>query len=141
MARSRWPRPLQWAALLLVIYWAALFIGTHTPQLPRVRLPSHADKVVHFLGYAGLAFLAAVVVFRRSRWSYRTAWMLLLGLGAYAAVDELLQIPVPGRSADVWDGVADILGAAAGIIIFRLVQKALQMRREARQRLVALERG
>ncbi len=110
--------------------------------MPRLRLPNNSDKAAHFLGYAGLAFLTAAVALRRSRWSRGAALGLLAGLMAYGLIDEFLQIPIPGRSADVWDWVADSLGAATGIGMFRLVQKTAQTRREHRRRLdeMALER-
>jgi VanZ family protein len=115
-------------------YWAALFVGTHLPRLPRVGAPGGTDKAAHFFGYAGLAVLTCLVLLRRKRWSPGAGLAILAGLMAYGVIDELLQIPIPNRSADVLDWVSDALGAAVGIVIFRAIQKTFARRREARIR-------
>jgi VanZ family protein len=109
----------------LVVYWLTLFIATHAPRLPHFHVVTYADKIAHFVGYAGLSFLAAVVMLRRSRWSRRNALLLLGAVMAYGVLDELMQIPIPGRNADVADWISDCLGAMTGIILFRLVQKGV----------------
>lgn len=45
---------------------------------------------------------------------------LFVVAACYGAVDELGQIPIPGRHADIWDWVADMLGAVAGLAAYRL---------------------
>ena len=45
-----------------------------------------------------------------------------------------LQIPIPHRTADVLDWAFDALGAAAGIVAFRVMQGSFAFRREARRR-------
>jgi hypothetical protein len=126
-------RPLPWAAVVWACYWLALFISTHVPKLPRIGPPAGGDKIAHFVGYALLAFLTCTVLLRRSRWSRGTALAILAGLTAYGVVDELLQIPIPNRSADFLDWLFDAMGAAAGIITFRVVQKTLAWRSELRR--------
>lgn len=109
--------PPRWPVLLvriaLPVYSAALFTITH---LPRLRIPGRipqSDKLAHFLAYALLALLLwkFVATFRRAM-SARVAWLLLLGIGAYGALDEWLQSFV-GRDMDVRDWLADMAGAAA----------------------------
>lgn len=115
-------RRLPWAAAVLGVYWITLFIGTHVPHLPHVRT-SHFDKVMHFSGYAGLAILAAIALLRGNRWSRSGAAAVLVGLMTYAVLDELSQIPIPGRTADLLDWLCDCLGAMTGMILFRLAHK------------------
>ncbi|MBW3598597.1 MAG: VanZ family protein [Planctomycetes bacterium] len=126
MGTFRILRPLPWAVAALAAYWLLLFVVTHTPHVPQVNAPRMTDKVVHFAGYAGLTFLAAVVILRRSRWSRGAVMGILLAAMLYGVADELMQIPIPNRSANVWDWVSDCLGAAAGLAIFRVGQKSLQ---------------
>jgi VanZ family protein len=124
-------RPLPWAAGAWIGYWAALFIATHLPRLPRVAAPLGWDKAVHFLGYAGLAVLTCTVLLRGGRWSRGAAAAILAGLMLYGVLDELLQIPIPHRTADLFDWLCDSAGAAAGILAFRAMQRSLARRRQA----------
>ncbi len=102
---------------LLILYWIALVTSTHVPRLP-VDLPGNGDKVAHFVAYCGLAFLLSWA------WTSRRAWLpagVLFAFGVaacYGIVDELTQLLVTGRSAEVADWLADISGAAIGVSLF-----------------------
>jgi len=104
---------------VLVVYWLALFVGTHTPS-GVISQPKVWDKLLHFAGYGGLIFLLAWPVAARSGPSLGTYAYLLVIAACYAAVDELGQIPIPGRSAEIGDWVADMVGAVAGLAAYRL---------------------
>ncbi len=109
------------AVVLLVLYWAALFVATHVP-MSIIDMGHNRDKVAHFSAYAGLTFLLAWVLCYRRRLTLRD-WIALLGVAAiYGAVDELFQSWVPGRSADLWDWLADVGGAVFGIAVYESVQ-------------------
>jgi VanZ family protein len=109
------------AALLLVLYWAALFVATHVP-VSGVKMGHNGDKVAHFCAYAGLTFLLAWVVYHRRRLTRRDWLVLLIVAAIYGGVDELFQKFVPGRTADVWDWLADVCGAVVGIAAYEGVQ-------------------
>lgn len=102
--------------LLLIVYWTALFVGTHIP-LPQGALPGESDKLAHFVAYAGLAFLLALRVSTARRITARHALLIVLLVSGYAAVDELLQTPV-GRQADMRDWGADVVGVLIGLGVF-----------------------
>ena len=108
----------------LVVYWIALGIGTHLPG-GFVGTPLVSDKVLHFLAYAGLSFLIAMLLpllgIRDSR-VYLAALLVAVG---YGAIDELGQIPIPGRNADVVDWLADVAGAVTGVMCYRLMVGAM----------------
>ena len=99
----------------LAAYWLALFVGTHVP-LPVVKSIGRSDKLLHWASYTGLSFLLTTVVSLRHSLTWRTCLIVALGLAAYAALDELLQIPIPGRHADVWDWGADVGGVFCGLV-------------------------
>lgn len=65
------------------------------------------DKLIHFAGFFVLTGLAL-----RSAW-INSSYKLLLMLIAYAALTEVLQHFIPGRSFSVFDWVADSLGILA----------------------------
>jgi len=100
-------------AVLLCLYWVALFYGTHT-KLPPGLLPGNSDKVVHFLSYGGLGALFMSLRATRGTYGWYSVvarWFVLAGYGAF---DELTQLLV-NRTADVLDWSADICGAAVGL--------------------------
>ena len=101
---------------VLVAYWIAAFVATHSPPLfrdddgpPMFEPPIGPDKVFHFGGFAVLAFLLMNALRRPAA----TFVICLL----YGVLDELTQPPF-GRTADPFDLLADLLGAAAGVALF-----------------------
>jgi VanZ family protein len=91
------------SAYLIVVFGLTL---TPVPQTPDT--PGMLDKVVHFVLFGGLAWLVHWNLLRTH--SSRTL-LAMMGAGAVAGLIELLQGPIPYRSADVWDFVAGTLGA------------------------------
>ena len=84
-------------------------------------LSSGMDKVCHFVAYAGLAFLLAMVwSLRRSTRSplplAHLATIVVL-LATYGVLDEVTQ-PWVGRSCEVGDWIADLCGAVMGVVGF-----------------------
>jgi VanZ family protein len=103
----------------LLIYWMALFMGTHLPA-SAVADTGIGDKSMHFLGYMGLSFLFACAVTARYRPRWDTyLWMAIILL-CYGAMDELSQIPIPCRHADFFDWLANAQGIAVGLVVQRL---------------------
>ena len=95
---------------------AAIFVvsAQSDPPMP----PGASDKSLHGLAYFGLA----IVTFRAiagglpARVSLRRGLAALLIAIGYGATDELHQMFVAGRTADVFDLFADAGGAAIGLI-------------------------
>ncbi|MBC8352845.1 MAG: VanZ family protein [Planctomycetes bacterium] len=106
----------------LGVYWIALFVGTHLPHGVR-GLGSVNDKLLHFGAYAGLAFLlAATLTTMRMRHGALLVPMVVAAI--YGCVDELTQMAIPGRQADVADWAADVFGAGLGVFAFGLLSLA-----------------
>ena len=110
-------------AVVLTVYWATLCLGTHVPGRVIVT-PPVSDKVLHFVAYAGLGFLLALLAFCLGLRGWRVYAALLLIAVCYGAIDELGQIPVPGRNADMADWGADMLGVVAGLTLHWLAARA-----------------
>lgn len=121
------PRAKRIIALTLACYWLALFIGTHMPIQQMEKLPKFSDKLMHFGAYAGLSFLFALWRASGRGWKNWSPLFVLFVMAIYGIADELLQKPV-NRSAEVADWIADILGSAAGIVVFIALQKPLRAR-------------
>ncbi|WP_397569632.1 VanZ family protein [Schlesneria sp. T3-172] len=114
------------ALAVLLIYWVALFYGTHT-RVPKGLLPKDSDKLIHFWAYAGLGIL--LMSYRSTQractWlSVAGCWLLL---ALYGAFDELTQ-PLVNRNADLADWYCDIAGALVGLAMVKLAVRYCQAR-------------
>lgn len=108
-----------WLALFV---WACgiLWFSSLTPE----QLPDAAflitDKVNHFIAFAIGGWLAACAL-RVSRPLAAIAGRIILAviiIAAFGAVDETLQTFTPGRTGrDIYDWIADFLGAVAGALV------------------------
>ena len=102
---------------LLACLYAVVIVAVSS--WPRLRLPdigmSGVDKVAHFGQYAIFSFLVAGG-WRRSAGSLRRpiAWLPILVLITFAALDEYHQGWIPGRDRDVLDWAADLVGIVIG---------------------------
>jgi VanZ family protein len=113
------------AVLACTVYWGLLLTGTHLPRLPQpIVLSSGLDKICHFIGYAGLAFLLSAVWrawISRGRAIPLRGYLIVVCLAAfYGAFDELTQ-PLVGRTCELGDWLADVSGAVFGCALFSLV--------------------
>ena len=115
-------RMFGWLLWLALACWAGniLWLSSLTPQ----ELPDAAfvfwDKVNHFAAFVVGGWLAAAAL-RVSRPGAPLKNLLLLAvllITAFGALDEAVQTLTPGRSGgDLYDWVADLLGAIAGALL------------------------
>jgi len=100
-----------WAPV--VAYMAAIF---SVSSLPDVSIPGGGDKPWHAVAYFGLVVtvVRAIAGGMPRRIGLRTAALAAAIAVAYAATDEMHQMFVPGRSADVADLIADAVGVCVG---------------------------
>jgi VanZ family protein len=118
-------RSIVWR-VLLAGYWLTLLVATHLPTqvagLPR----NQADKLIHFVAYAVLAWLLATAwqasVGRLNARHLKFAWLVVV---LYGAIDEITQ-PLVGRTLSVADWLADAAGAAVGLIVFRVTSRVFE---------------
>ena len=132
MLVNRVPRPVLATVLAIALLaWAGgiLWFSSLTPD----KLPSAAfltwDKLNHFAAFAVGGWLA-VSALRTGRPSLPPLPALLAGaaaVAAFGAFDEAIQLRTPGRTgADLYDWIADFLGAVAGAIISALTHARLE---------------
>lgn len=110
--------------LPLALYWIILFTATTLPgnQLPDLHL---SDKIEHFSAFFILAVLLnlALIFQRKSFVLFKYAALVTIVITlSYGAIDELHQIFIPGRSADIRDWLADSTGVILGVFILNLVK-------------------
>ena len=117
----------------LVVYWIILFVGTTIPAQSVPSLGVGGDKVVHFFAYLILSVLLylSFIFQEKSSFIQRNAILLTLALATcYGVLDELHQMLVPGRSAELLDWIADALGAACGVLITSFLLKKFKKEAE-----------
>lgn len=113
---------------LLILYLMVLFTATHVP-LKKGTIPQGTDVPLHFIAYAGLAFLPTWwLSLRWDRLPLKRLLLIVVGVSLFGIVDELLQgIPVLKREPSVKDWVADTLGAVLGVVLYLTLSKPLQV--------------
>ncbi|MBN1348249.1 VanZ family protein [candidate division KSB1 bacterium] len=115
---------------LPALIWAAvIFSLSHIPYIQTPDLGFNVtDKMAHFGVYAILGYLVirAMTLNQPARMTWRN--LLLAGIIAmlYAASDEVHQMFVPGRVAEIGDFIADSSGVICAIVVFWLMSKLLE---------------
>jgi len=97
-------------------------ISSFEVQFPGVRHVPLRDKGIHFVEYAVLGWLCAAA--SRQSWPSASAWRTL-AFGVFVSAvwglsDEIHQALVPGRSSELGDVFADLLGSVAGASVWHL---------------------
>lgn len=111
--------------LPLIIHWVTIFILT---SLPSDRLPSVevSDKINHFLAFFVLGFFLNLTLKYQTKFPELKKNILLITViiaAGYGLLDELHQLLVPGRSAEVLDWIADFIGAFSGCFLAEFIYK------------------
>ena len=106
---------------------AALYYGLiyFLSDQPQIRIPLAfplQDKIFHFVIYAGFGVCLLFGLARIRLPGTRQRFGTLIVLGALGAgLDEFHQAFVPGRTADIMDILADMLGILAAWLIVRFL--------------------
>jgi VanZ family protein len=106
----------------VAVYWTTLLIATHVPVPGSTDSIPGADKAAHFVGYGVLGLLVTLWIALRRRLRVHHLLLIIVGLAAYAALDELLQVPV-GRTCDLADWMWDVIGSCVGALLIALVSR------------------
>jgi VanZ family protein len=107
----------------LVVYWILLLTATSLPanDIPALGL---YDKFYHLGAYTVLSFFLnlTLVYQKKSKFLFYKAGIAAIVISSvYGALDEIHQIFVPGRSAEILDWTADFVGACFGAYIVYLM--------------------
>ena len=106
-----------------IIFWLS---SMSNPPIPDIFKFPHSDKLLHALAFSAVGAAAALgTAIRKHALSISTfleAWILT---GFYGFIDEIHQRFTPSRSSDVADWLADVIGAAIGILLFFAVFKGI----------------
>ena len=101
------------AAFAVVAWSIVLMFGTLRPNYDAVEpLFAHADKLAHLLGWFILGVPMGIL--SRTRDGSFIGWSACVVFGLMI---ETGQVVIPGRHFELWDLVADGLGAALGMAV------------------------
>ena len=104
-------RPRTWRLLLVVVLLAVSYLAV-TPAPPR-QANLGWDKLNHFAAF----FVIGVLACRAYPGNLNRMATILLALLTYGAAIEIIQIYVPGRSAEWFDLLADGVGSLCGALL------------------------
>lgn len=110
----------------LAIYWLIIFIATSLPTIELPNLFNMQDKLGHFLAYFILAnFVVLTLHFQEKNLILKKRLIIasIIILSLYAAIDEVHQLLIPGRVADIYDWTADVIGGIFGIMFSNKIIK------------------
>ncbi|MFD0860989.1 VanZ family protein [Sungkyunkwania multivorans] len=110
-----------WSALVCTLAIAVLSL-VPGKDLPKINI-SFFDKIGHFVAYAALSFSWGLFfIFERSIFSTRNAYIVAsVSAIIYGAIMEFLQhFLVQSRTFDLYDILANSLGAAIGIGVLKI---------------------
>ena len=117
----------------VVLLSIAIFVASSREQAPMPDLGfTWQDKLFHFLAFTvyGLAVIRAVVASATLTW--RVVVIVMLLGAVFAASDEVHQMYVPGRSAEVADWLADMSGMLAALGVYWMhTKRSMRFRRES----------
>lgn len=102
--------------VILVALLTALFVGGAQPQAVGLFIPP-LDKIVHLIYYAIITLCLGSLIGLNLFFSVFIA--LCIGLA-----DEIHQLYLPGRSADVLDLLADAIGISLSSLINYLIRNS-----------------
>lgn len=108
--------------LPLFFYFGFIYLlsSIHQDNLPKFTIYG-IDKVIHIFEFAIYSFLVGVALEAFNYKNYRLKKIIIAFIftALFAAFDELHQYFVLGRSASVYDFIADLIGGIIGLFLFQ----------------------
>ncbi|MBW7847434.1 MAG: VanZ family protein [Bacteroidales bacterium] len=121
---KNWLPAIAWALFVLILTTVP---GKYFPKVTRFIDWLSPDKVVHLLMFGILAFLTAFPFqkpFTEQKRRSSISFFVILSGAAYGGLTELLQAYVfIGRSGNLYDFLADVVGTLIGFGVFWLWHK------------------
>lgn len=114
---TKWPAIL-WSAIIF------LLLAVRSPKLPEEKLIfiPHLDKFIHAFLFFFFVFLWGYYLSAKKDTASQKKWLVLLAIAGtvYGILMEYVQL-YTGRDFDVWDMVADGVGAFLCVILWQKI--------------------
>lgn len=99
--------------LTFILYVGAVTVLSLIPG-GDVSAPGQTDKILHFIAYTGMSFLALLAF--RTRFTRAAVLIFVVALGLFL---EWVQLYIDGRNASLLDATVNVLGIAVGTLLYR----------------------
>jgi len=109
--------------LPLILYCLFIYIQSAHPSPEQIPSIPFIDKVLHCAAYGimGILFYRACQTLRIKDNIHMLILISVVSASLYGISDEIHQSFVPFREAEVADVIADMLGAAIGVLLYQLL--------------------
>ena len=109
--------------LPLILYCLFIYIQSAHPSPEQIPSIPFIDKVLHCAAYGimGILFYRAYQTLRIKNNIQMLMLLSVVSASLYGISDEIHQSFVPFREAEVADVIADMLGAASGVLLYQLL--------------------
>ena len=116
------PKHLLTRWLPLIAYCIFIYIQSSHPAPEEIPSFRFMDKMLHVAAYGVLAvlFYRAYQTLHLRHHPRMLMWLSILSASFYGISDEIHQYFVPFREADIFDGVADTIGAVIGVLVYQM---------------------
>ena len=106
----------------LIAYCIFIYVQSSHPSPEHLPSFRFMDKMLHVAAYAVLAilFLRAYQTLPIRHNIRMIAFLSILSASLYGISDEIHQYFVPFREADIFDGIADTVGAITGVLVYQM---------------------
>jgi VanZ family protein len=106
----------------------AIFIASHQSkiEIPNVNIWDF-DKILHLIAY--FVYTILLMIYLNGNFDLTKGKILLITFGiatVFAISDEIHQSFIPGRTASVYDFLADLIGIALAMFFHRKVPKIIE---------------
>jgi VanZ family protein len=120
----------KWAFRVAALCWMGLVWWLSSKPGSQVQIKPPLDKAIHAAVFGVLGYFLALGA--GPRWKWHAAWMAIVGVMGFGAIDEFHQSFSPGRSMGLDDWFADAAGgvAAAAAWLWAWAQGRRAMRME-----------
>lgn len=127
MAKFDWPK-FQKYWFPVILYSGIIFCVSSIPNLKTPLPEVQFDKFLHVLEYLPFGFLLARLICHTRCSVSRGTVLTTVALGSlfYGLSDEMHQMFVPGRDAEIIDVIAAALGGLGGGYIFLLFSRKVK---------------
>jgi VanZ family protein len=117
-----------------ILIGGGIWVLSSQSTLPKPKGILGFDKFQHLLAYFVLSAVLGLW-FSREFWQTGRSRALIISLviaSLYGIIDEFHQSFVPGRNANIWDWLADTLGAVLGVFALMLLTRIIYRKQVAR---------
>jgi len=118
---------------ILTLVYAGIIYWESSRDTSSVSLPYHTDKIVHFMEFGLLCLMTCWLLSSVRIWT-NGIYKIILAVGItslYGISDEFHQLFTPNRSVDVFDWMADTIGAVTAGLLWQKITRITHIKEKS----------